>query len=163
MLKILSVQNFLPVIHFGSREISNVNNVVTILKIELVTKHLYIKEYQTASFMVQWLRLLLAMQGTPVWSLVWEDPTRCGATKPMCPSFWSPDAQSLWSATGEANAVRSLHTATKCRARSAQPEKVCAATETHYNQRIKSHEWINTSLKKSVRTELKNSGTSPNI
>ena len=32
---------------------------------------------------VQWLRIHLSMQGTPVWSLVWEDPTGHGATESM--------------------------------------------------------------------------------
>ena len=34
------------------------------------------------SLVVQWLRIHFAMQGTPVWSLVGEDPTCHGATKP---------------------------------------------------------------------------------
>ena len=33
--------------------------------------------------MVQWLRICLAMQGTPVRSLVQEDPTCHGATEPV--------------------------------------------------------------------------------
>ena len=33
--------------------------------------------------MVQWLRICLAVQGTKVQSLVWEDPTCHRATKPM--------------------------------------------------------------------------------
>ena len=37
-----------------------------------------------ASLVVQWLRIPLPMQGTRVRSLVREDPTCCGATKPMC-------------------------------------------------------------------------------
>ena len=32
--------------------------------------------------MVQWLRTHLPVQGTPVWSLIWEDSTCHGATKP---------------------------------------------------------------------------------
>ena len=31
----------------------------------------------------QWVRIRLPMQGTRVQSLVWEDSTCCGATKPM--------------------------------------------------------------------------------
>ena len=34
------------------------------------------------SLVVQWIRICLPMQGTPGQSLVWEDSTRCGATKP---------------------------------------------------------------------------------
>ena len=33
-----------------------------------------------ASLVVWWLRIWLAMQGTQFQSLVWEDPTCCGAT-----------------------------------------------------------------------------------
>ena len=33
--------------------------------------------------MVQWLRIRLPRQGTQVLSLVWEDSTCCGATKPV--------------------------------------------------------------------------------
>ena len=36
-----------------------------------------------ASLVVQWLRICLPMKGTQVQSLVWEDPTCHGATKPM--------------------------------------------------------------------------------
>ena len=41
------------------------------------------KATMRASLVVQRLRILLAMQGIRVWSLVWEDPTCCGATKPV--------------------------------------------------------------------------------
>ena len=43
-----------------------------------------------ASLMAQWLRIPLAMQGTQVPSLVWEDPTCWGAAKPMCRQLLSP-------------------------------------------------------------------------
>ena len=36
-----------------------------------------------ASLVVQWLRIHLPMQATWVRALVWEDPTCCGATKPV--------------------------------------------------------------------------------
>ena len=35
------------------------------------------------SLVAQWLRILLAMQGTQVRALVWEDPTCRRATKPV--------------------------------------------------------------------------------
>ena len=35
------------------------------------------------SLVAQWLRIPLPMQGTWVRSLVWEDPTYHGATKPV--------------------------------------------------------------------------------
>ena len=36
-----------------------------------------------ASLVAQWLRIHLPMQRTWVQALVWEDPTCCGATKPV--------------------------------------------------------------------------------
>ena len=36
------------------------------------------------SLVVKWLKILLPMQGTRVQSLVWEDSTCHGATKPVC-------------------------------------------------------------------------------
>ena len=39
------------------------------------------------SLVAQWLRTRLPMQGTRVRALVWEDPTCCGATKPMCHNY----------------------------------------------------------------------------
>ena len=41
------------------------------------------KECKGPSLVVQWLRIRLLMQETQAQSLVWEDPTRSGATKPM--------------------------------------------------------------------------------
>ena len=39
------------------------------------------------SLVIQWLRVCLPMQGTPVQSLVREDPTYRGAAKPMCHNY----------------------------------------------------------------------------
>ena len=50
---------------------------------------LYLKWIGT-SLVVQWLRIRLPMQGTQVQSLVWEDPTCRGATKPVCQNYGSP-------------------------------------------------------------------------
>ena len=55
----------------------------------------------------------LPMQGTQVRALVPEDPTCRKATKPMSHNYWSPCASCPRSATREATAMRSLHTATK--------------------------------------------------
>ena len=41
----------------------------------------------TASLVVQGLRVHLAMQGTPVQSMVPEDPICHGAAKPMCHNY----------------------------------------------------------------------------
>ena len=40
-----------------------------------------------ASLVVQWLRICLPTQGTPVQSLVWKDPPCHGATKSVCRNF----------------------------------------------------------------------------
>ena len=47
--------------------------------------------------MVQWLRICLAMQGTLVRPLVWEDPTFQGTAKPVHHDYRSPRTQSLCS------------------------------------------------------------------
>ena len=39
------------------------------------------------SLVTQWLRICLPMQGTLVQSLAREDPTCCGAAKPMCHNY----------------------------------------------------------------------------
>ena len=41
------------------------------------------------SLMAQWLRIRLPLQGTWVRALVREDPTCCGATKPVCHNYWA--------------------------------------------------------------------------
>ena len=40
-----------------------------------------------SSLVVQWIRNCLPMQGTRVQFLVWEDPTCCGAAKPMSQNY----------------------------------------------------------------------------
>ena len=47
------------------------------------------------SLVVQWTRICLPMQGTWVWSLVWEDSTCLRATKPMCHNYWASMLQLL--------------------------------------------------------------------
>ena len=67
---------------------SSANNKKELLNIKVGT-----------SLVAQWLRIHLPMQGTRVRSLVREDPTCHGATKPMrhnyepmCHNYWSPRA-----------------------------------------------------------------------
>ena len=52
------------------------------------------------SLVVQWWRIHLPMQGTRVQALVREDPTCCGATKPMCHNYWvcalEPASRNYW-------------------------------------------------------------------
>ena len=50
------------------------------------------KTTSAASLVVQWLRIHFAVQGMPVPTLVREDPTCLGATKPMSRNYWSPCA-----------------------------------------------------------------------
>ena len=53
-----------------------------------------------SSLVAQWLRIHLPMQGTWVRALVQEDPTGCGATKPMCHNYWTcalePASHNYW-------------------------------------------------------------------
>ena len=53
-----------------------------------------------ASLVVQWLTVCLPMQGTQVQALVREDPTCCGATKPVCHNYWAcalePASHNYW-------------------------------------------------------------------
>ena len=53
------------------------------------------------SLVAQWLRIRLPMQGTQVRSLVQEDPTCHGATKPMHHNYWAcalePASHNYWS------------------------------------------------------------------
>ena len=58
------------------------------------------KSWARASLVAQRLRICPPMQGTRVWSLVWEDPTCCGAAKPMHYSYWTctlePSSHNYW-------------------------------------------------------------------
>ena len=49
----------------------------------------YSKFAGRTSLVVQWLRIRLPMQETPVWSLVGEDSTWWGATKLMNHNYWA--------------------------------------------------------------------------
>ena len=59
------------------------------------------------------VRIHLPMQGTQVWSLVWEDSLCHRATKPVHHNYWTHMPYSLCSVTREATARRSPHTATR--------------------------------------------------
>ena len=85
------------------------------------------------SLVVQWLKMCLPMQGTQVPSLVPEDPTCRGATKPVRHNYWAcapePTNHNCWARVPQllepacpracapqqrqATAMRSLRTATK--------------------------------------------------
>ena len=59
-----------------------------------------LKKTQRTSLVVQWLRICLPMQGTRVQSLVWEDSTCCGTTKPVHHNYWAcapePACHNYW-------------------------------------------------------------------
>ena len=44
---------------------------------------------------LQWLRICLTLQGAWDQSLVWEDPTCLGATKPEHPNYWACALKSM--------------------------------------------------------------------
>ena len=62
-------------------------------------RHLMSKKGWT-SMLAQWLRTRLPKQGTWVWSLVQEDPTGRGATKPVRHNYWAwalePISHNYW-------------------------------------------------------------------
>ena len=88
---------------------------------------------------VQWLRICLPMQGTRVWSLVWEIFTCCRATKPVFCNYWA-QAPSLCSVTRETTAMTSLHRAT------------------HRNERKPSQQWRPSTAKNINKQEIKRPG-----
>ena len=60
------------------------------LKTSLASKAKGYLEVETrTSLVVQWLRICLLTQGTPVWFLVQEDPTCCIAIKPVSHNYWA--------------------------------------------------------------------------
>ena len=80
------MDNFLEICklpRLNNDEIENLNRMMTSKEIESVIKNLP----TGTSLVAQWLRIHLPMQGTQVWSLVHEDPTCPGATKPMCHNY----------------------------------------------------------------------------
>ena len=52
------------------------------------SSHINTLKTQCRAFLVaQWLKICLLMQGTRVRALVWEDPTCCGATRPVSHNY----------------------------------------------------------------------------
>ena len=93
-------------------------------------------------------RICLAMQGIPVWSVIWNDPTYIGATKPARHSYWacSLKARELhllcsWAAATEAHApqqekpVQWETTTREKPPRLTARESPCAAMKTHRSQK----------------------------
>ena len=87
------------------------------------------------------------MLKTWVWSLIWEDPTRLRATKPMCHNPWAgalkPGSCSYWSPRVPVprlcNKRNHCSKPTHCTSRAAptrsSQRKACAAMKTQHNQK----------------------------
>ena len=75
--------------------------------------HLSIKSAYWASLVAQWLRILLPMQGTQVWALVWEDPTCSGATEARTPRAHAPQQEKPPQWEAHAPQQRVAHTCRK--------------------------------------------------
>ena len=86
------------------------------------------------------------MQGTRVQSLVWEDSTCCGATKPVCHNYWArvPQLLRLYAATTEACMPR---------ARALQQEKPQACVQQRRSNAAK-----NNKFKKELQKKHKHMG-----
>ena len=67
---------------------------------KMVHMNLFTKQKLRASLVAQRLRICLLMQGTRVRALVWEDPTCCGATRPVRHNYWAcplePASHNYW-------------------------------------------------------------------
>ncbi|KAM9697552.1 uncharacterized protein ACBT57_023907 [Dama dama] len=78
------------------------------------------RKQSRAFLVVQWLRFCLAMQGTPVGSLVWEDLTCCGAATSMHHNY-------------EACALKPMSRTCSQRSRHKKPAHRSRAAPTHCN------------------------------
>ena len=76
-------------------EILEMKNRMSGMKILLVNLGDWIQQRKEsvktcrASLVARWLRIRLPMQGTRVRTLVWEDPTCRGATRPVSHNYWA--------------------------------------------------------------------------
>ena len=87
-------------------------NLHRVPSVEIIPPIMSNKGNRRTSLLAQWLRICLPMQGIWVLSLVWQNPTCQGATKPVHHNFWAciPRACALQQ---EAIKIRSLSTPTK--------------------------------------------------
>ena len=79
------MDNFLEnhnLLRLNQEEIENITDQSQALKLRL-----WLKIFQQASLVVQWLRVGLPIQGTRVRALVWENPTCHRATGPMSHNY----------------------------------------------------------------------------
>ena len=86
------------------------------------------------------------MQGTWVWSLVREDPTRCGATKPMRHNYWACALEPVLYNMRSHQIEKPMHHKIEQPPFSATRESPSAATKTQRSQKQ-----INKIIKKEVQ------------
>ena len=79
-----------------------------------------IKTQSGTSLVVQWIRICLSMQGTQVWSLVWEDSTCLWATEPSVPQLLSPSTLEPCPATKSSPCLPQLEEKTWAKAKKTQ-------------------------------------------
>ena len=76
-------------------------NWITVLRIDVCKKSMSLNALEGTSLVAQWLRIRLPMQCTQDLSLVREDPTCRGATKPVWHKYWAwalePTCHNYWS------------------------------------------------------------------
>ena len=70
-------------------------NVEKVKMVVSIIKNYFVKQILGMSLVLQWLRIHLPTQGTWVLSLVWEDPTCLGATKPIFHNYRGPSTAEL--------------------------------------------------------------------
>ena len=91
------------------------------------------------SLVVQWLRIRLPMQGTWVRALVQEDPTCCGAAKPVHYSYWAcalePTSHNYWAHEPQLLKPVRLELVL-CNKEATAMRNPCTATKTQCSQKI---------------------------
>ena len=119
----------------------------------VLTKH--IKKHSGTSLVVQWLRIRLVMQGTPVWSLVRElrslVPQSCLGREPQQESPRASTTEFTCSGAHTPQLEKSLCTATKS---PLQQKILCAATKTQWSQKINKYYKNKNKNKKTFNTYL---------
>ena len=98
-----------------------------------------------ASLVAQWLRIHPPVQETRVQSLVWEDPTWHGATRPVQLNYWAcalePGNHSCWAHTPQPLKTARLCSAT--REASAMRNSCTTARERPHSWQLEEHLHIN--------------------